>query len=96
MVVNIKIKGNFPHQEISKVISSAIKRDRGIGEYKKRKYLKICKKFEEKYKMSSDEFLQKFDSGELDERDDFFDWYAAKKGLDIWQRKLQILGGAEI
>jgi hypothetical protein len=31
--------------------------------------------------MSSEIFLKKFDSGQLEDRDDFFDWYAAKKVL---------------
>ncbi len=34
--------------------------------------------------MSSDVFMKKFESGELDDRDDFLDWYAAKKALDNW------------
>jgi len=33
--------------------------------------------------MDSDIFMEKFDSGELGDDDDFFDWYAAKRGLDI-------------
>ncbi len=37
--------------------------------------------------MDSDTFMEKFDSGELGDDDDFFDRYAAKNGLDIiWIR----------
>jgi len=49
-----------------------------------------------KYGMSSDEFVDKLESGELDDRDDYFDWFAAKKGLDVWDRKLRILAGVNI
>ena len=35
--------------------------------------------------MSSDEFLLKFESGELDDSQDFFDWFAAKHALDLQQ-----------
>jgi len=46
--------------------------------------------------MSSEIFLKKFYSGQLDDRDDFFDWYAAKKGLDSWSNKLEILSGISL
>ena len=36
--------------------------------------------------MSSDVFMEKFETGELDDRDDFFDWFTAKKGYDKWMK----------
>ena len=48
-------------------------------------YQSICKRFEQKYGMTSDEFLLKFESGELDDSQDFFDWFAAKHVLDLRQ-----------
>ncbi len=35
--------------------------------------------------MTSDEFLLKFESGELDDSQDFFNWFAAKRALDLQQ-----------
>ena len=35
--------------------------------------------------MSSDEFLLKFESGKLDDSQDFFDWFAAKHAFDLQQ-----------
>jgi hypothetical protein len=35
--------------------------------------------------------MEKFDSGKLGDDDDFFDGYAAKRGLDIWNKKLKII-----
>jgi hypothetical protein len=46
-------------------------------------YLETCLKFEQKYGISSDEFLLKFESGELGDSQDFFDWFAAKRGLEF-------------
>lgn len=46
--------------------------------------------------MNSGVFMKKFESGELDDRDDFFDWYAAKKGLDTWSKKLNVLSGISV
>lgn len=35
--------------------------------------------------MTSDEFLLKFESGELDDSQDYFDWFAAKHAFDLQQ-----------
>ena len=39
------------------------------------------------YHMSSDEFMQRFEAGELGDDAIYFDWYAAKCGLDVMRRK---------
>jgi hypothetical protein len=31
-----------------------------------------------------------------DDRDDYFDWFATKKGFDIWDRRLLILAGVNV
>lgn len=96
MAITVNIKKDFPLQEVSNVIRSALALDERISKHKKAKYTGVCKNFETKYKMSTDVFMKKFESGELDERDDFFDWYAAKKGLDTWGKKLDILSGISL
>ena len=93
MTLTVNIKSNFSVHEVSNVIRSALFMDERITKHKRIKYLKICNNFEKIHRMSSDVFLKKFECGELDDSDDFFDWYAAKKGFDIWDRKLGILSG---
>ncbi len=96
MALTVDIKKDFSLQEVSNVIRSALALDERIAKHKKAKYANICKNFEAKYEMSSNVFIKKFDSGELDERDAFFDWYAAKKALDNWSKKLDILSGISL
>ena len=96
LINKIDIKKGFPHHEVSSIIKSALIRDAHIAAYKKKKYMHVCKRFEEKYNMNSDVLLAKWGSGKLDDRDDYFDWFAAKKGFDIWDRRLQILAGVNI
>ncbi len=50
-------------------------------------YQRICQQFEQKYEMTSDKFLLKFESGELDDSPDYFDWFAAKRALDLQKAK---------
>ncbi len=96
MPLTVNIKKDFSLQEVSNVIRSALALDERIARHKIVKYSSSCKNFETKYGMSSDIFMEKFDSGQLDDRDDFFDWYAAKKGLDTWNKKLEILSGISL
>lgn len=58
--------------------------------------LNYGRKFEKKRGMTSDEFLEKFESGLLGDGQDFFDWYAAKRGLDIWRERFEILSGISV
>lgn len=96
MAITVNVKKGFSIQELSNVIRSALAFDERIAKYKKIKYTNICTNFEGKYGMDSDAFLKKFESGELDDRNDFFDWFAAKKGLDTWNKKLDILSGISV
>jgi hypothetical protein len=96
MTLTVDIKGDFTPQEVGEVIRGALEQNQRVAKYKIKKYSGICKNFEKKYGMDSDLFLEKFGSGELGDDDDFFDWYAAKRGLDIWNKKLKIISGINI
>ena len=50
-------------------------------------YEQVCRTFELEYHMSSDEFMQRFEAGELGDDAIYFDWYAAKCGLDVMRKK---------
>ncbi|MCQ1535872.1 hypothetical protein FTO70_09310 [Methanosarcina sp. KYL-1] len=96
MTLTVDIKGDFTPQEVSEVIRAALEQNERIAKYKIKKYSGICEDFEKKYGMGSDLFMEKFESGELGDDEDFFDWYAAKRGLDIWNKKLEIISGIRI
>jgi hypothetical protein len=46
--------------------------------------------------MTSDEFLRQFEEGILGDDAIYFEWYAAKRGLDVWTHKLSILAGVTV
>lgn len=96
MTLTVGIKGDFTPQEVSEVIRAALEQNERVAKYKIKKYSDICENFEKNYEMDSDTFMEKFNSGELGDDDDFFDWYAAKRGLDIWNKKLKIILGIQI
>jgi len=47
----------------------------------------VCRAFELEYNMSSDEFMRRFEAGELGDDAVYFDRYAAKRGMDIREKK---------
>lgn len=59
-------------------------------------YKTLCQEFEQEFSLNSDEFMQKFESGELGDEREYFDWYAAKRGLDIWHARREILSGVSV
>ena len=57
-------------------------------------YKKAVKDFENTYQLNTRTFLKKFDSGQLGDDADFFDWYAYSKLLEQWQKTLSAIRSA--
>ncbi|MBI3599477.1 MAG: hypothetical protein HY097_02415 [Nitrospinae bacterium] len=49
-------------------------------------YKKTIKEFEQKYRLTTQTFLKKFEGGELGDEADYFDWYAFANLLSQWQK----------
>ena len=49
-------------------------------------YKKEVKEFEQKYNLSTQTFLKKFEAGQMGDDADYFDWYAFTKLLAQWQK----------
>ena len=77
---------------VSFALSSAASHARQRFEH----YSGICEKFEKKYKLTSTKFIQKFDAGTLGDEQEYFDWYAAARGLNLWRERYEILAGASV
>lgn len=68
-------------------VSSAIRKDLNEGEYMLEKFRQQLEEFEEEYSMGSEEFIEKFESGELGDNEDFFEWYAVYRSKEHWEKK---------
>jgi len=40
--------------------------------------------------------MQQFESGALGDDAEYFDWYAAKRGCDLWERRFCMLSGVKV
>ena len=49
-------------------------------------YNNALKEWEQKYQLSTETFLERFESGQLGDDADYFDWYAFAKLLAKWKK----------
>ena len=82
--------------EVRKVLDSALRHEADLADARRAHFERICRAFEQQYRISSTEFMQQFESGALGDDADYFDWYAAKRGLDLWERRFRILSGVKV
>lgn len=92
MNISVKVQANgFAEEEVAEIVAEALRAQTGQAGARRDYFLAECQRFEETYHMSSDEFMQRFESGELGDDEQWFDWFAAKRGFDNWDRQYQIL-----
>ncbi len=87
----IQYKSQFPDQVVQGIVREALRDQAELARLRFEQYQKECLGFENKFKMSSDEFTQKFENGELGDDEVWLDWFAAIRGRDIWEVKTKVL-----
>ncbi|MDM8548786.1 hypothetical protein QUF72_01860 [Desulfobacterales bacterium HSG2] len=88
------MSGKHSHEEIRPVINEALKRQADFAHTRFAGFEKECRAYETKYGMGSEEFLRRFESGELGDDPHWFDWYAAFRGKTLWEKKCRCKAGA--
>ena len=85
------VPAGYAEEEINEVIDESITSRLEFAQRRLATYQASCATFEQQYGMSTQEFLDKFESGTLGDRQEWFDWYAAAEGKTLWSRKCNIL-----
>jgi hypothetical protein len=97
MIISVKVQSSdFTEAEVTAVIAYAIRTQAEQAGARRNHYQSGCSEFETKYNMSSDEFMERFESGELGDDEHWFSWYAAKSGFDNWDRYARILNSVTL
>lgn len=81
----------FSTSEVRDVVGLALASEMEHARVRRDYFAQSCHQFEQRYALSSAEFVIKFDAGELGDDVDLFDWFAAKRGFDLWDRRFNIL-----
>ena len=63
------------------IVKESLQRELGLLESRARVLREEIEAFESKYKMSSKEFQEKFEQGELGDEQDFFEWWGLLQGM---------------
>lgn len=97
MDIALKIEPTeFALAEVRNTLSSALRSEAEQAHLRREHYAALCRTFEQEHKLSSDEFLERFEEGSLGDALFAFDWFAAKRALDLWDRRYRILSGASV
>jgi len=81
----------YTEEEITEVIAESIASRRAFAQRRLADYVARCAMFAQRYGMSTETFLEQFEAGPLGDQAEWFDWYAAAQGKEIWSRKHAIL-----
>jgi len=78
-------------QDFVETIGDAIESEISRAAKNRMVFKKQCGDFEKKYHVDSDKFIQEFRKGNFHNKSEYFDWFAAKTGFDMWEKKSKIL-----
>lgn len=82
---------NFSEAEVADAIGLALQNQIVQARSRRNHFAEICAALEKEHLLSSDEFMTKFENGHLGDDLVYFDWFAAKRGYDLWERRMCIL-----
>jgi hypothetical protein len=92
MVLQLSTHSQFPDKVVQEIVQAALKNEAELARFRYEQFVKECQSFEQKFHMTTEEFGRKFDAGELGDAEEFFDWYAAARGSQVWKQKADVLG----
>jgi len=96
IALRTQISAEVGLDEVRRVLGNALRHEVDLADARRSYFERACRVFEQQHQMSSEEFMRLFESGALGDDAEYFDWYAAKRGLDLWERRFHILSGVEV
>jgi hypothetical protein len=96
IALRTQISAEVSLDEVRRVLGNALRHEVDLADARRSYFERACRVFEQQHQMSSEEFMRLFESGALGDDAEYFDWYAAKRGLDLWERRFHILSGVEV
>ncbi len=81
------MKASLAEEEIS-IIKESLQRELVLSEAKVNLIRKEIEGFKKRYGMSSEEFVNKFERGELGDDQDYFEWWGLARGLTEIEKKI--------
>jgi hypothetical protein len=86
----------FDPNDVRIVLRAALNNEMILARARRNAYERTCQEFEGRFQITSDRFLEDFEAGHLGDDLEYFDWYAAKRAFDLWDRRARILAGVTV
>lgn len=96
LALKAQFSRNVELEEARNVLGDALRHETELARARRAHFERACKAFEQQLGITSDEFMRQFEAGALGDDAIYFDWYAAKRGFDLWSHKLLILSGVTV
>jgi hypothetical protein len=74
------MKASLAEEEFS-IVKESLRRELTLSEAKVNLIREEIEGFEKRYEMSSEEFVDKFERGELGDDQDYFEWWGLLRGI---------------
>lgn len=91
MVLELSTQSQFPDQVVRDIVRVALKSEAAMAHLRYEQFANECQTFEQRFRITTEEFRVKFEAGELGDAKEYFDWFAAARGRDVWLQKSQVL-----
>lgn len=92
MEVALKVNDSeFSLGDIRSTIADALANELDEARLRRDHYRTRCTALEQQHALTSAEFVEKFESGELGDDAEWFDWLAALRAFEHWDRRYRIL-----
>ncbi|MBI5303672.1 MAG: hypothetical protein HY868_16165 [Chloroflexi bacterium] len=91
MVLELSTQSPFPDHIVKDIVKAALKSEAVMARLRYEQFAKECQSFEQRFQMTTDQFLAEFDAGKLGDAEEYFDWFAAARGRAVWMQKAQVL-----
>jgi hypothetical protein len=96
ITLKTQVSAEADRDQVREVLDTALRREADLANARRAYFERMCRAFEQQHHISSDEFMEQFESGALGDDAEYFDWYAAKRGLDLWKQRSRILSGVHV
>jgi hypothetical protein len=96
IALKTQVSTEIDRDEVREVLDAALRREADMANARRAYFERMCRAFEQQHHIPSDKFMEQFESGALGDDAEYFDWYAAKRGLDLWERRSRILSKVHV
>ena len=96
MVLELSTRSKFPDHVVKDIVKVALRHEAEIARFRYEQFAKDCELFEQRFRMKTDEFLKRYDAGDLGDAEEYLDWFASARGREVWRQKAEVLDGVAL